>query len=164
MASRPTSVGRVANFYSRPTPPLRLLNHLVDRELLFVAAKSSPWALPRRDTQCSLPDTGFQPAAAVVPALVMRFTVWVTWLSVARPRTEDRVSAPPGAAQFQQVAAQRSSCHFRGQNTEASPYPSIAVVRHRLGPFSTSGGLFGNVSQTTDRQALSPVGDWAVHG
>ena len=91
-------------FYSGPTPRLQRFNHPFDQE----------WA----------PAT--KPAAEVLPALVMHFASWVTWLEGVIPQASGRMCGLPPAI----VSANWQNArigHFGGQNTEATPYPSITA-------------------------------------
>ena len=99
-------------FYSGPTPRLQrfaLASHLPD--------------------QRQAPAT--KPAPEVLPALVMFFTSWVTWLEGVIPQTVGRMSGLPPRHSFRESAEGRIR-DFWGQNTEAPPYPSAKAFRRRL--------------------------------
>ena len=98
-------------FYSGPTPRLQRLTR----------------ARPRH-----APAT--KPAAEVLPALVMHFASWVTWLEGVIPRASGRMCGLPPAI----VSASWQNArigHFGGQNTEATPYPSITAFRRSWGHY-----------------------------
>jgi hypothetical protein len=119
------------SFYSGPTPRLQHLTR----------------ARPRH-----APAT--KPAAEVLPALVMLFASWVTWLEGVIPQASDRMCELPPAI----VSASWQNAkigYFGGQNTEATPYPSITAFRRSLGKYGLPNSVFGSVSQDTNRQALA---------
>ena len=96
-------------FYSGPTPRLQRLT-------------------PTRPRQA--PAT--KPAAEVLPALVMHFASWVTWLEGVIPQASGRMCGLPPAI----VSASWQTAkfgHFGGQNTEATPYPSTTAFRRSWG-------------------------------
>jgi hypothetical protein len=73
-----------------------------------------------------------KPAAEVLPALVMHFASWVTWLEGVIPQASGRMCGLPPAI----VSASWQNAtfgHFGGQNTEATPYPSTTAFRRSWG-------------------------------
>src|SRR4051812_37067973 len=68
---------------------------------------------------------GTNPAAAELPALVMFFVLRVTSLCGVTRRDRHRMRNSPESASF----APRCDGDFGGPNVEASPYPSMEVVR-----------------------------------
>jgi hypothetical protein len=104
---RPHAMWPRSDFYLGPTPRLQRLT-------------------PVRPRQA--PAT--KPAPEVLPALVMSFEYWVTWLGGVTLRP---LAVCPGS-RHGIVSTQGLSSPLRdfgGQNTEAPPYPSAKVVRHR---------------------------------
>ena len=102
------------NFYSGPTPRVEHFKHPPDH---------------RR-----APAT--KPATQLLPALVMFFASWVTWLEGVIPQASGRMCRLPPAI----VSASWQNAkigHFGGQNTEATPYPSITAFRRSLGKYGT---------------------------
>lgn len=64
----------------------------------------------------------------------MHFASWVTWLEGVIPRASDRMCRLPPAI----VSASWQNArigHFGGQNTEATPYPSITAFHRCWGRF-----------------------------
>ena len=101
------------SFYSGPTPRLQ---HLTRTRPRYAPAT--------------------KPAAKVLPALVMHFASWVTWLEGVIPQASGRMCGLPPAivsASWQNA----KNGHFRGQNTEATPYPSITAFRRCMGKYGT---------------------------
>jgi len=97
-----------------------------------------------------------RPAAEVLPALVMHFASWVTWLEGVIPRASDRMCGLPPA--IVSAAGENAGIgHFGGQNTEATPYPSITAFHRCWARFRALGSIFGIVSQDTHRQGLTPL-------
>ena len=108
---------KLTGFYSGHTPTLRRLNHLDDSKAL-----------------APNPGTGYQPAAAELPALVISFTLRITLLSRFREGRQPYVQL--SRAGIVSIASRyRLRDHFRGPNVEASPYPSAEVFRY-LAPSS----------------------------
>ena len=84
----------------------------------------------------------------------MHFASWVTWLEGVIPQASGRMCGLPPAI----VSANWQNAnfgHFRGQNTEATPYPSTTAFRRSLGQICLPNSVFGIVSQDTYRQALA---------
>lgn len=95
-----------------------------------------------------------KPAAQLLPALVMSFASWVTWLEGVILRASGRMCGLPPAivsASWQNA----KNGHFGGQNTEATPYPSTTAFRRCMGQNGLPNSVFGSVSQDTHRQALT---------
>ena len=119
------------SFYSGPTPRLQRLS------------RTRPRYAPAT-----------KPATEVLPALVMHFASWVTWLEGVIPQASGRMCGLPPAI----VSASWQNAkigHFGGQNTEATPYPSITAFRRSLGKYGLPNSVFGSVSPDTHRQALA---------
>jgi hypothetical protein len=97
---KPSNGFCLKTFYSRPTPPLRLLNHLADNQA-----------------------PGTNPAAAVAPALFLSIAIRVSWLEDVTLRFGHSMSARQSTIVTFQDTSHVSVTAFRGQNIEAAPLP-----------------------------------------
>ena len=91
----------------------------------------------------------------------MSFMSWVTWLEGVIPQASGRMCGLPPAI----VSAGWQSAkfgHFGGQNTEATPYPSITAFRRCIGNYGLPNSVLGSVSQDICRQALFQIGPFMV--
>lgn len=120
------------SFYSGPTPRLQHFDHPSD--------------------QRRAPAT--KPAAEALPALVMPFASWVTWLEGVIPRASGRMGGLPPAI----VSASwpdRQIWPFRGSEYRSYPLPLDHRFSPLLGQIRAPNSVFGIVSQDTHRQALA---------
>jgi len=96
-----------SSFYSGPTPRLQRSNHLPD--------------------QRQAPAT--KPAAEALPALVMPFASWVTWLGGVIPQASGRMCGLPPAI-VSDSWRNHQDCPFRGSEHRSYPLP----LDHRFSP------------------------------
>ncbi len=86
-----------------------------------------------------------KPAAEALPALVMHFASWVTWLEGVTPRASDRMCGLPPAI----VSAswrERQNWPFRGSEYRSYPLPFDHRFSPLLGPFPGSQTAFFSAS------------------
>ena len=127
-------------FYLGPTPRLQDFNHLAD-------LRQAP---------------ATKPAPEVLPALVMHFASWVTWLEGVIPRTSGRMCGlPPAIVSTNSTGGQDWS--FRGSEYRSySPTPRPPFFTAVWAESRLLNGILGIVSQDTDRQALFEIGPFVV--
>jgi len=116
------------DFYSGHTPRLQRFNHMPDQ-------RHAP---------------GTTPAAEVLPALVMVFANWVTWLAGVGPRTVGRMSGLPPRHSFG-CPTWTTISDGRTQKLRLTHQPGFFTVA--LNP-RIEHDILGIVSQFTHRQAL----------
>ena len=134
-------------------------------------AQTQAWLSPcpnPASTQAPLPDFSVsstcptmeqapatKPAAEALPALVMSFASWVTWLEGVTPLASGRMCGLPPRHSFSQLAASPRLA-ISGVRTQKLPL----TLRSPLfaAPGATTwlpNSVFGSVSQDTHRQALT---------
>lgn len=102
---------------------------------------------------------GTNPAATAIPALAISSVLRVSWLADRESaRSElDKTTGSMAGRQADQRLRRSSvrSADFRGQNTEAPPYPEARTVRRVRQTYWPANQLLGIDSRSTYRQALT---------
>jgi hypothetical protein len=119
-------------FYLGPTPRLQRLT------------RARPWHAPAT-----------KPAPKVLPALVMPFASWVTWLGGCYASGKWPYVRAPARHSFSQLARPPELAISGVRIQKLRPYPSTTAFRRSWGHSVATNSVFGVVSQDTHRQALA---------
>jgi hypothetical protein len=96
-----------------------------------------------------------KPAPEVLPALVMPFVSWVTWLRGCYPSGKWPYVRAPARHSFSQLARRPRLAISGVRIQKLLPYLSTTAFRRSWGHSVATNSVFGIVSQDTHRQALA---------